>query len=179
MDFKTVITTVIKRFTENHIQYGLIGGFALGLWGVSRATVDLDFLIDRQHVEKVDTIMRELGYEVAFTSENVSQYVSPLKMFGEIDFVHAFRETSMDMLKRTVEKELYSGEVKIRVLAPEDIIGLKLQAIKNNPARKETDLGDIKALTLIPDRKLDWNAINRYAALLDAKSLLDEFRKGN
>ncbi len=179
MDFKTVLTTVIRRFTENHIQYGLMGGFALGLWGVSRATVDIDFLIDKRHMEQTNEIMRALGYEIAFRSENVSQFRSPLKTFGEIDFIHAYREASMDMLKRAVEKELYGGEVKIRVLVPEDIIGLKLQAIKNNPARKELDLGDIKALASMPDRTLDWNAINRYADLFDVRTMIDEIRNGN
>ena len=28
---------------------------------------------------------------------------------------------------------------------PEDLIGLKLQAIKNDPARKEDDMADVKA----------------------------------
>jgi hypothetical protein len=179
MDFKTVLSSLIKQFNDQNVRYGLMGGFALGLWGVARATVDLDFLIDKRDMGKVDTIMNELGYQIDFKSENVSQYRSGLKAFGEVDFVHAFRDTSVEMLERTAEKNLYGGELKIHVLVPEDIIGLKLQAIQNNPKRREIDLNDIKALASVPGNTLDWKTIERYADLLGAKALIDEVRKGN
>ena len=179
MDFKTVLSSLIKQFNDQNVRYGLMGGFALGLWGVARATVDLDFLIDKRDMSRVDAIMRSLGYQIDFKSENVSQYRSGLKAFGEVDFVHAFRDTSVEMLGRSVDKDLYGGELKIRVLMPEDIIGLKLQAIQNNPKRREIDLSDIKALAAVPGKTLDWKTIERYAELLGAKVLLDEIRKGN
>jgi hypothetical protein len=153
-----------------------MGGFALGLWGTARATVDLDFLVDRGDMEKVDQIMRELGYEQGFKSENVSQYVSRLKLFGEVDFLHAFRQVSIEMLDRVEEKEIFGGEIKIKVLRPEDIIGLKLQAIKNDPSRKEGDMADIKALSAVLGERLDWVMIRKYTEILDAKDLLKEFR---
>jgi hypothetical protein len=174
MDFKIVITKLIQRFDESKIQYGLIGGFALGLWGVGRSTVDLDFLIDRGDLDEVDAIMKAQGYECRFRSENVTQYVSPVHLFGEIDFLHAFRQASLEMLKRAEKKEAFSGGLKIRVLLPEDLIGLKLQAIKNNPSRKEADMADIKALAAIRRGSLDWGLIREYAALLDAQELLEE-----
>ena len=146
MDFKAVISSLLKRFDEQGLRYGLMGGFALGIWGVARATADLDFLVHRPDMEKVDSVMREMGYECKFRSENVSQYVSPLKVFGEIDYLHAFRQVSLEMLARAEEKDIFGGEMKIRVLRPEDLIGLKLQAIKNNPSRKDIDMWDIKAL---------------------------------
>ena len=83
MDFKSVLSILLKRFEENNIDYGLMGGFALGLWGVGRTTVDIDFLVKRDDMKKTDGIMREAGYECKYKSENVSQYVSPLKVFGE------------------------------------------------------------------------------------------------
>jgi predicted nucleotidyltransferase len=175
MDFKTVIQTLLKHFDERRIRYGLMGGFALGLWGTARSTVDLDFLVNRGDMEKVDQIMRELGYERGFTSENVSQYVSRLKLFGEVDFIHAFRQMSIEMLDRAEEKEIFSGALKIKVLRPEDIIGLKLQAIKNDPARRDGDMADIKALVFVLRERLDWALIKKYADVLDAKDLLKEF----
>lgn len=175
MDFKTVTSGLLQRFTERRVRYGLIGGFALGLWGGSRSTVDLDFLVHRDDVGTIDIIMKELGYKCGFKSENVTQYVSPQKIFGEVDFLHAFRQASMEMLDRAVEKKICNGELLIKVLIPEDLIGLKLQAIKNNPARKEQDLADIKALTSSRPGTLDWKLIQRYADILEAGDLLKEF----
>ena len=57
----------------------------MGLWGGSRSTVDLDFLIYRDDMTKVHGIMSGLGYELRHHSEYVSQYLSPLDTFGEID----------------------------------------------------------------------------------------------
>jgi hypothetical protein len=176
MDFKTVLAAFLKRFEDRKIRYGLMGGFALGLWGVGRSTVDLDFLIDRGDLEKVDAVMAELGYECRFRSDNVSQYVSSLKVFGEIDYLHAYRELSLEMLERAVVKDIYGGELKIRVLRPEDLIGLKLQAIKNNPARKEADMTDILALAAVQRDALDWPRVRQYAAVLGAEGLLKELQ---
>jgi hypothetical protein len=175
MDFKSVITSLLKHFGERRIRYGLMGGFALGLWGTARATVDLDFLVNREDMEMVDQVMRELGYERGFKSENVSQYVSRLKLYGEVDYLHAFRQLSIEMLERAEEKEIFGGELKIKVLRPEDLIGLKLQAIKNDPSRKEGDMADIKALTSVLKERFDWGLIKRYVDILDAKDLLKEF----
>jgi len=172
MDFKTVISSLLKRFGDLHVRYGLMGGFALGLWGAARATVDLDFLVRREDVEKVALIMRELGYEQKFQSENVSQFVSASNLLGEVDFLHAFRQTSIEMLDRAVEKEIFDGSIRIKVLLPEDLIGLKLQAIKNDPSRKERDLADIESLVAVQKSSLDWALIESYAGILDARDLL-------
>ncbi len=177
MDFKAVIASLLKRFGERRVRYGLMGGFAQGLWGASRTTVDLDFLIDRNDLERIESVMKELGYERKFRSENVSQYVSSLKIYGEVDFLHAFRQASLEMLERAEEKEIFGGELKIKVLRPEDLIGLKLQAIKNNPSRREQDMADIKALINAQSGKLDWTEIAKYAEILNADDLLTEIKE--
>ena len=178
MDFKTVITMLLSRFEKHGVRYGLMGGFALGLWGVGRATVDLDFLVDRADLAKVDASMSDMGYECKFRSDNVSQYISPIKIYGEIDFIHAFRQASVEMLQRTMEMKIFNGELTIRVLVPEDIIGLKLQAIRNDPRRREQDMEDIKALVVSRQGKLNWKLIKEYAEILDAADLLKEFKRG-
>ncbi len=177
MDFKSVLSTLIKRFTEHDIRYVLMGGFALGLWGVGRTTVDIDFLVNYDDMGKVDKVMLELGYECKYKSENVSQYVSPLRVFGEIDFLHAFREASLEMLKRADEKEIFSGSLRIKVVRPEDLIGLKLQAIKNNPEREQTDMKDIESLISIHGKNIDWSLIERYLKILDMEGLYKKIKK--
>jgi predicted nucleotidyltransferase len=81
------------------------------------------------------------------------------------------------MLERAVEREIFGGEARIKVLRPEDLIGLKLQAIKNNPSRKEGDMMDIKALVAVQKGRLDWQMIKRYTEILTAEDLLGEFHE--
>ncbi|MBF0328875.1 MAG: hypothetical protein HQL10_06930 [Nitrospirae bacterium] len=177
MDFKNIISHLLAAFQKHNIRYALMGGFAIGLWGGSRATVDLDFLVSLDDIEKIDTIMLGLGYDCRHKSENVSQYISPLRVLGEVDFLHAFREASVGMLERSELKDIFDGEIKIRTLIPEDIIGLKLQAIKNNPKRLAIDTEDIKTLLYLRAEKTDWLLIEKYCAILDMRSVFDELKR--
>lgn len=176
MDFNIVLGLILEDFQRSNIRYGLIGGFALGVWGLPRATIDLDFLIHRDDLNKVNAIMKYHGYECVYKSENVSQYISPLKIFGEIDFLHAFRKISLGMLERAEERDIFEGKFKIRVLRPEDIIGLKLQSLVNNPARIEREYLDIEALMDYYKKDLDWESIEEYFSLFELKEKFLELK---
>jgi Uncharacterised nucleotidyltransferase len=176
MKFRLVMEKLMTAFHGEGIRYALMGGFALGLWGVGRSTVDLDILVERKDVGKVDRIMLDLGYECRYKSENVSQYVSALNIFGEVDFLHAFREASLDMLGRAEEKAIFGNELSVSVLRPEDLVGLKLQAIKNNPAREQSDAADIESLLLLQKENLDWQLIGKYFKLFEMEDLLKRIR---
>lgn len=167
MNFKAVLETLITDFDTNGIGYALIGGLAVSLWSVPRSTVDVDFLILKDDVEPVAAIMEKHGYECRYRTENVSQYVSPLRIFGEVDYLHAFRDASVAMLKRTAIKNIFSGALKINVLQPEDLIGLKLQAMKNDPGRTSIDTADIKALMQVHGGCLDLGLIKKYFELFE------------
>ncbi|MBI5099285.1 MAG: hypothetical protein HZB30_08620 [Nitrospirae bacterium] len=174
MDFKLILQKLLTAFEKDSIRYGLIGGFAMGLWGGSRSTVDLDFLVHRNDMQKVHGIVTALGYEVHQKTENVSQYTSPLKVFGGIDFIHAFREASVEMLQRAVEKDIFSGMLKIKTLIPEDIIGLKIQAIYNNPSREKIDMPDIELLVSANRKNLDWELLEKYCNIFNME---DEYKR--
>ena len=177
MDFKLVLEKLLTAFKEQDIRYALMGGFAMGLWGGSRSTVDLDFLVHRDDMRNIHRILTSLGYVIHNKSENVSQYTSPLKIFGGIDFIHAFREASVEMLQRAVEKDIFSGKLKIKTLIPEDIIGLKLQAVFNNPSREMVDMADIELLVYANKNKLDWEILERYCRIFDMEDVYKKLKE--
>lgn len=176
MDFKLIFEKLLAAFKEQDIRYALMGGFAMGLWGGSRSTVDLDFLVHRDDITKVNSIMNALDYECKYRSENVSQYISHLKIFGEVDFLHAFREASLQMLERALEKKVFEGALAVKTLIPEDLIGLKLQAIKNNPQRKDSDMADIRMLIQTHKDGLDWDIIERYFVVFVMKEEYEQVK---
>ncbi|MBI4028504.1 MAG: hypothetical protein HY360_26190 [Verrucomicrobia bacterium] len=45
MTFKTLLSLVAEEFPKAGIRYMLIGGFAVSHHGVSRNTLDMDFLV--------------------------------------------------------------------------------------------------------------------------------------
>lgn len=172
MEFKRVLVSLIENFEKNDIRYGLIGGFALIFMNIPRTTVDLDFLIHKDDLLILDKIMKNMGYKLVFRSENVSQYVGETKKLGEIDFIHAFREYSLKMLERARIQE--KEGVRVKVLMPEDVIGLKVQAMANDPLRKTKELADIESIIDKFKNQIDWNIVEEYFKIFE---LYDEFKK--
>ena len=177
MDFKKILKLLIEDFNKEEINYALMGGFAMGVLGIMRATMDLDFLIGYNHLPRIRKIMKKYNYNCVYESKNVSQYVSDVKIFGEIDYLHAFREISISMLKRSKEMPLFKGEIKIKVLLPEDIIGLKLQALVNNPERENQETADIERIANFYKDRLRWDLIKEYFDLFDKEEEYTRLRK--
>lgn len=174
MDFKTITENLLSTFEAEGVRYALIGGFAMGAWGIARSTVDMDFLIHKNDLPVVHRILAGMGYECRYQTENVSQFVSPLKIFGEIDILHAFREISLGMLQRAEDRKIFNKTMTIKVLKVEDLIGLKVQAIANDPSRKPIDLADIESLMEAYGGSIDWSLIEEYFALFDLNDLFSE-----
>jgi hypothetical protein len=177
LNFRLVFERLLGRFHEDNIRYALIGGFALGAQGVFRATMDIDFLVHRDDMPRVHRILCELGYERQYGSENVSMYVSPLKVFGEVDFLHAFRENSLKMLQRAQETIIFDDAITVKVVDVEDLIGLKVQAMANDETRKTRDLADIESLLEARQSSLDWDRVKDYFSLFRFEALFCELKR--
>jgi hypothetical protein len=177
MNFEFVLKKVIAGFEKENIHYALIGGFALGLLGIPRATMDLDFLIQKEDLDKLDGVLTSLGYKLYFRSENVSHYRGKNPDLGSLDFIHAFRKISLSMLKNAQDKKFLGGKFCIKILQAEDIIGLKIQAIANDPKRKLKELADIEALINVYRDKFDWDKLKEYFSLFEMEEEFRDFKE--
>ncbi|MDP8216123.1 MAG: nucleotidyltransferase [Candidatus Kaelpia imicola] len=173
MEFEFVLKKMLKELQDKEIRYSLIGGFGMGVLGITRATFDIDFLIHKSDLDKLHKIVTNIGYELYFKTENVSHYASKDQALGSIDFIHAFRETSLKMLERRVEKRVFQGKVPIYVLEPEDLIGLKIQAMANDPQREFREMADIEAVISLYKKDLKWGRIKEY---FDLFSMDDKYQ---
>jgi len=72
MNFELVFKELLQRFSRQNIRFALIGGFALHVAGFTRATRDIDFLIEAEDLGKVRDIMAQLGYELTHESVEFS-----------------------------------------------------------------------------------------------------------
>ncbi|KYG65562.1 hypothetical protein AZI86_00330 [Bdellovibrio bacteriovorus] len=137
------------------IAHALIGGFALAVYGYHRATADIDFLADGTKKEAIKALLSKKGYKLQYESAEVLQFSGP----GFIDILLANRPLSQEMLKEAV----LNSALGVYVLKAEDIIGLKIQAYKNDPSRELQDKADIQQLLAVP--QLDLNRVKKYADL--------------
>ena len=178
MNFAKVIADVCGRLDKAGVRYALIGGFAMALRGVQRATMDLDFILMLEDLAKADAILVELGYRRNFHSENVSHYTSAAADWGRIDLLHAFRGPSLGMLRRA-ERLKVDAELQLPVVQIEDLIGLKIQALVNDPSRAVGDWGDIRLLLEAARQQrvaLDWKLLEDYLRLFDLEHKLPELK---
>ncbi|MBU2103217.1 MAG: hypothetical protein ABH865_07195 [Candidatus Omnitrophota bacterium] len=177
MDFEKVLPLIIKDFEEARVQYAVIGGFALGALGIMRSTMDLDFLINADDVGKVAKVMKRYDYTCVHKTENVSQYLAGSKLFGEIDFIHAFRAISLSMLARARQVSFFSGALSLAVVCPEDIIGLKVQALANDEGRIVHEYADIEEIAAHCRGNLDWKLIKEYFYLFKKEKEFKRLQK--
>lgn len=178
MNFANVIATLSRRLDARQVHYALIGGYAMALRGVPRATLDLDFLLMLEDLEIADAILGELGYRRDFRSDNVSHYVNPDETWGRIDILHAFRGPSLAMLRRA-ERVPVGTDLSLPVATIEDIIGLKVQAIANQPSRALPDWHDIALLlTAAGERRveIDWQLLGDYLRLFHFEGKLADLK---
>ena len=144
---------------------------------IFRFTKDIDFLISEESNTAVDEIMTELGYEIQdFSTDEILSYLSPLEVFGQVDFLLARRKYTKAMMERASRQAVFEGKYKVKTLMPEDLIGLKIQAISNDPEnRYNIDAPDIQRLLALHQDKMDKALVREYFKIFDKEDLLDEW----
>ncbi|MGB9497316.1 MAG: nucleotidyltransferase [Dissulfuribacterales bacterium] len=177
MEFKVVLKTLIERFNQEGIDFALMGAFGMSVTGIIRTTEDLDFLIPERDAIKVSEIMESLGYETLWSGPETSHYVSPLASFGRVDFLHARRKYSRRMLQQAKQEAVFNGAFMIKVVRPEDIIGLKVQSSSNDPSRYYQDMSDIEQIVKRHYQgiiSLDMGLVREYFKIFDREKELDD-----
>lgn len=56
MNLRATLKLAHSILDQNHIEHALIGGLALACYGSTRATIDLDLLINESNKDKVKKI---------------------------------------------------------------------------------------------------------------------------
>ncbi len=83
------------------------------------------------------------------------------------------------MLARAKSYPVFGETQKVNAADPEDLIGLKVQAMVNDPDRKPQESADIERLMNLFGSKLDWKRIHEYYDVFDlgeeAKRLRERF----
>lgn len=151
----------------------------MALRGLQRTTVDLDFILMLEDLSRADRILSGFGYERVFRSENVSHYESSDQGWGRIDILHAFRGPTLGMLKRAERLVVVPG-VGLPVVHIEDLIGLKVQALVNNPLRATRDWADIRMMLEAARENadpVDWELVASYLEIFQMQDRLVELKE--
>lgn len=162
MDFENIFKFLLENFKKDNIHYALIGGLALAASGYARATQDIDFLIDKKDLPKIKQMLAFFQYDLIHESEDVANFLGKIKIMGRIDFLLAHRRYAKAMLIRAKDKKVFGGKFNVKVVTPEDLIGLKVQSSVNDPDRYHQDMADIEELIRANYDQLNMDLVNEY-----------------
>jgi hypothetical protein len=170
VDLRKTLKLVHSLFSAKKLDHALIGGLGLACYGSTRATVDLDLIIYESDKELAKKLLTDNGFELVNETEEVLQFSG----FGYVDLLMARRPISKEILKLSTP----GGPEGINFVRAEDLIGLKIQAYKNDKSREFQDKADIQFLISSMDN-LDWNLIKKYADLFDEWEVISEIKKNS
>jgi hypothetical protein len=56
------LTSVVGALSDAKVEYALVGGLAVAVWGAPRATKDIDLLVQPESLDAAKRTVRALGY---------------------------------------------------------------------------------------------------------------------
>lgn len=166
------IREALVAFADLRTPPALIGGLALAMHKVVRATRDVDFLVDAEDADRLHGLLLGLGYRCLHRSVDAANY---LRGDEGLDVLFAHRPEAIHLL--AAAETLDTGLGRLRVVDAEGLIAFKLQALVNDPSRGR-DLDDIRALLRNNVGTLDMARVRRYFGIFDREALLDELVGG-
>ena len=148
LDLYDEFKALIAKLAEHKSDYALCGGLAMAVYGIPRATVDIDLLISVESLEAVKALAYELGYTLE---------AQPMKFAGGAIDIHRISKLDPDsgdilmldlLLVTPPIREVWESRIeveweteKLQVVSREGLITLK------SLRKSGQDLDDIKSLT--------------------------------
>jgi hypothetical protein len=170
--FVATIQLVLAVARRQRFAVALIGGFALPFHGVRRTTGDVDFLAAAEGAEGLHEALLAAGARCLHTSPDAANYAPGSSGLAPVDFVYARRVRARDMLRRARAQPLRGARLRVPVVDAEALIGLKLQALANEPRRVQ-DEADIRALLAAVRAPLNLELLRDYFRLFDREHDLE------
>lgn len=180
-DILAALTPVSKAFEELSIPYYIGGSVASSIYGMARATMDIDIVADvkKYHVPRLKEILDEqyyidedmiLGAIQAASSFNLIHFDTAFK----IDvFIYRDEPHQRKAIERKV-KDKFDEELDFEYYfsAPEDIIIVKLQWFEQGNRVSERQWFDIIGVIKVQGENLDIRYLKEWSKKLGLYDLL-------
>lgn len=168
-----MLADLARFFEEQGTRFGLVGGLALHVHGITRATTDVDLLLEDSAREATLAHLASLGYETLHASAGFSNHVHPDARLGRVDCIYVDPHTAGLLFARARQAPLFGRT--FLVPSAEHLAAMKAQAMKDDPARRLRDLADVADLLALPG--VDAAEIRGYLKKHGLLELLDALAK--
>jgi predicted nucleotidyltransferase len=145
--------SIIKKLNEENIQYAVVGGIALSFHTQPRFTKDIDILILAADIDKLKSILKEMGYKFeakpwTFQNTNITLH-RLIKIEGEdsltVDLLSGHDKRHKEIIENAIVEVTEYGLA--RIASRKDLIWMK--RLRNS----KQDIADIEALENDKDSK--------------------------
>jgi hypothetical protein len=182
-DILSALESVVKAFEKSGIAYYISGSVASSVYGIARATLDVDLVADITYGQ-VNTLVQLLKSDYYIDEEMISDAIRNQASFNLIHFktmlkidVFILKNTTYDRLafqrkrKDTIDTE---GEQEFHIASAEDIILNKLQWYIMGGKVSERQWMDILGVLKVQGNLIDFNYLQHWAEELKMTELLNE-----
>jgi hypothetical protein len=126
-------TSLIAAFNKEQIEYAVCGGLAMAIHGFTRATVDIDLLIEQDSLEKAFSVASGEGYDIHGLDISFKERAVEIRRVSKID--SDGEVLSLDLLLVTPQvQEVWDSR------EPLDFQGAKLFVVSRGGLRKMKEL---------------------------------------
>lgn len=145
IDLVAEFTAVTSAFLRAGIDYAIIGGFAVAIWGAPRATTDIDLLIDESALDRAFEVAAALGYvfrAAPMTFSDGMRLRRVTKIVGDETVTLDFCLVNPNLDAIWASRQLVETEAgAVCVISRDALIAMKVGA------GRPQDLGDVVRLT--------------------------------
>ncbi|HYH85934.1 MAG TPA: hypothetical protein VEX60_10815 [Pyrinomonadaceae bacterium] len=182
-----LLLSVVRVLDDLQIPYIVVGSVASSLQGFSRATADVDIVVDL-HLEQAAPLFAALKEEYYIDEKAIRRAVSLRRSFNIIHFdslskidvyVLKAEEFSRQELERRRLEVLLPGDAtgKVYMATPEDTVLSKLRWYRRGGEVSERQLSDVLGVLKVQGEKLDLEHMRGWAERLDVRDLLEQLLK--
>jgi hypothetical protein len=181
-----VVIKVVQAFDQLGVEYVVGGSLASSVYGVPRATQDVDLVADLtlSHANPLEELLAGEFYvdadmiRDAIRRKGSFNVIHLATMFKADVFLMRQDHWSREEMKRARVEELESpqGPVTIRFATPEDTLLHKLVWYRLGDEVSDRQWSDVLGVLKIQGDDLDNEYLDKWAAELDVAGLLDRAR---
>jgi hypothetical protein len=178
-----ILLRISRTLDELGIPYLTGGSVASSIFGIPRATQDIDLVIDLPP-EKVEDFVQSMRAEFYIDSDTVMQAVRRCSSFNAIHFetvqkvdffVRRHDDYAREEMRRRLEVTVdEASESKVFIASPEDIILQKLIWYKMGARISDRQWNDVLGVIRVQGDRLDRGYLNHWARELGITDLVEE-----
>ena len=175
------ITPVIEALEELGVPYHIGGSVASSIYGILRATIDVDLIVDLR-LEQVRPLVIRLQTDYYIDEDMIRDAIKRRSSFNVIHletmlkvdvYIPRSRPFDQEELRRVQQEVLLEGTRPLNVASPEGTILNKLEWYRMGGEVSDRQWNDILGVLKVQGNHLDMAYLQRWAANLKVTDLLE------